>query len=135
MASISAESIKNMFAVAEEEGYRSKFIDYIADNAVWTVTGSDSPLRGTYTPKSEILRVFGEHAQYFEGELKPKVTNVIVIGDTAVVELISNGVTKKGVPVANEHCWILEFEEGKILKLRGYMDTALSKRVRDEASE
>jgi ketosteroid isomerase-like protein len=135
MASISTESIQKMFGVAEKEGYGLGFLDYIADNAVWIVTGSDNPLRGTYTPKTEILRMFGEHSQYFEGELKPKLTNVLVIGDTAVVELTSSGITKKGVPVANEHCWILEFEEGKIVQLRGYMDTALTKRIREEASQ
>ena len=135
MTSVQAETIKSLFSTAEAEGYSPAFYDYFADNCVWTITGSDSPFGGTYSSKPEILAAFKENAQYWEGELKPKLTNLLLSGNTAVCEITSTGITKKGIPTANEHCWICEFEDGKIVKLRAYMDSALAKRVRDEAGQ
>jgi ketosteroid isomerase-like protein len=65
-------------------------------------------------------------------QLFPKILNILVFGDTAVVELTLTGTTLKGTGTTLEGCWILEFRGEQIEKARCYTDTALMKRVWEE---
>jgi uncharacterized protein len=64
--------------------------------------------------------------------LKLDIVNVMVDGDLAAVELKANAMAKNGTNFANEYCWICQFEEGKIINVRAYLDSALVKKMLEE---
>jgi ketosteroid isomerase-like protein len=61
-----------------------------------------------------------------------RVTNVLVDGDSAVVETESLSTALNGKPFNNRYCWIVRFSDGTIVEVRAYLDSALVERLIDE---
>jgi len=54
-----------------------------------------------------------------------RVTNEIVAGDTAVVELVSDATALNGMRFDNHYCWVTRFDRGVIVEVRAYLDSAM----------
>src|ERR671916_739818 len=61
-----------------------------------------------------------------------RVTNTLVDGDSAAVEMESLSTALNGKPFDNRYCWVVHFSEGTIVEVRAYLDSALVQRLIDE---
>jgi uncharacterized protein len=129
---VSAEHVKQIFtALANGDG--PTFFNSVAENVQWRVTGTDNPLSGDYTSKSQFVSAtFQRLGKLMEGPMKLEIVHVMVDGDMAAVELKANATAKSGTKFANEYCWVCRFEGEKIVQVRAYLDSALVKRVLEE---
>jgi uncharacterized protein len=129
---VTAEYVKSIFE-ALANGDAPTFFNNVADDVSWRVTGTDNPLSGNYTSKSEfVAKTFQRLGKLMDGPMKLAVVNVIVDGNMAAVELKANAKAKSGSDFANEYCWVCRFENEKIVQVRAYLDSALVKRVIEE---
>ncbi|HXD30349.1 MAG TPA: nuclear transport factor 2 family protein [Pyrinomonadaceae bacterium] len=110
-------------------GNSRPFIDSMADDFCWTVTGTTKWSR-TYEGKQAVLsELLGPLVE----QLATKYTNVadrlIAEDDYVVVECRGSVMTKSGKPYNNTYCWVCRFSDGKLRQLTEYMDTELVART------
>ena len=79
-----------------------------------------------------ILHTFRRLNKILKDDVILKVNNILLIGNTAVVEMGSISTALNGTPFNNTYCWIVEFEKNIIYKVRAYVDSALVQKVIDE---
>ena len=53
------------------------------------------------------------------------MTNVIVVGDMAVVELVSDAIARNGMRFDNHYCWVTRFGGTTIVEVRAYLDSTM----------
>lgn len=128
---ISIAQIREIFKNLEQ-GAGAAFFAHVADDVDWIVQGTH-PLAGHYRSKSDFL------AHTFEklGKVLPQgtqlhVTNILVSGDWAIVELASLATAKNGLRFDNKYCWVIRFASSKIVEVRAYLDSAIVQRLFDE---
>ena len=91
------------------------------------------PLAGTYHTKADFLaHTFARLNKLLKEGVVLRVTNILVDGDTAVVELQSLSTALNGKPFNNRYCWIARFSNGTIVEVRAYLDSALVQRLINE---
>jgi uncharacterized protein len=61
-----------------------------------------------------------------------RVTNILVEGDSAAVEMESLSTALNGKPFDNRYCWVVHFSNGTIMDVRAYLDSALVQCLIDE---
>ena len=128
---ISKDYVEELFRFLEI-GENDKFFVKVSDNVNWTVMGTH-PLAGTYkTKKDFIINTFQRLNRVLKEGVILKVNNMLVNDNTAVVEMESLSTAINGKPFNNTYCWIVNFENGIIINVRAYVDSALVKRVLDE---
>jgi ketosteroid isomerase-like protein len=128
---IQASYVKSLFANLEN-GKSSAFFEHVADDVNWTVMGTH-PLAGTYHTKADFLaHTFARLDKILKEGVVLRVTNILVAGDSAAVELESLSTALNGKPFDNRYCWIVRFSDGIIVKVRAYLDSALVQRLIDE---
>jgi ketosteroid isomerase-like protein len=105
------------------------FVDSLADDACWTVTGQYSWSR-TFKGKDAVLNGLMGHVRSLLADRTRTVAhNFIAEGDTVVVEAKGDNVTKTGVRYDNDYCMVWRLENGKVTEIREYCDSALVERV------
>ena len=128
---IQADYVRSLFANLENRR-TDAFFDHVAENVTWTVMGTH-PLAGTYHTKDDFLaHTFARLNKLLKEGVILRVTNLLVDGDTAVVELQSLSTALNGKPFDNRYCWVARFSDGTIVEVRAYLDSALVQRVIDE---
>jgi ketosteroid isomerase-like protein len=122
------QEIYSQLAVGES----ALFVEHLADNVVMRVTGRNSWSR-TYHGKESLLR---DHYGHFRSLTKaPRKTipvHFFVSDDHVAVEARGDMVSKEGARYDNEYCLIFKLENGKIVEMREYLDSALCERVLGE---
>ena len=128
---IQADYVRSLFANLENRR-TDAFFDHVAENVTWTVMGTH-PLAGTYHTKDDFLaHTFARLNKLLKEGVILRVTNLLVGGDTAVVELQSLSTALNGKPFNNTYCWIVRFSNGTIVEVRAYLDSALVQQLIDE---
>jgi len=128
---IQADYVRSLFANLENRR-TDAFFDHVAENVTWTVMGTH-PLAGTYHTKDDFLaHTFARLNKLLKEGVILRVTNLLVDGDTAVVELQSLSTALNGKPFNNTYCWIVRFSNGTIVEVRAYLDSALVQQLIDE---
>jgi ketosteroid isomerase-like protein len=123
--------VKSLFANLEN-GKSDAFFEHVADDVNWTVMGTH-PLAGDYHTKANFLtHTFGRLNKILKEGVVLRVTNVLVDGDSAAVEMESLSTALNGKPFNNRYCWIVYFSNGTIVEVRAYLDSALVQRLIDE---
>ncbi|HEY7608163.1 MAG TPA: nuclear transport factor 2 family protein [Alphaproteobacteria bacterium] len=111
------------------KGNGRPFIDSLADDFCWTLTGGtkwSKTYRGKKAVRDELLRpLFAQFADQYTNT----ADRIIAEGDLVVVECHGKVTTKAGKPYNNHYCWICRIESGKLKELTEYMDTALVERA------
>src|SRR5262245_10521255 len=106
-------------------GNARPFIDSLADDFCWTITGStkwSKTYRGKKAVREELLRpLFANFADQYTNTAQ----RFIAEDDFVVVECRGKVMTKAGRPYNNSYCWVCRLENGKMKALVEYMDTAL----------
>jgi len=122
--SIDQPTVRSIFA-GLERGDGDAFFGHVADNVDWTVMGTH-PLAGRYRSKAEFrAATFARLAKVLPAGAQLKVTGVLIAGDVAVVELVSGATARNGMRFDNHYCWIVRFDNGSIVEVRAYLDSAL----------
>ena len=129
---LTIETVQTAFQPFENGDPPSFFKNYVADDVVWTITGSDT-LSGKYTSKLEVLdKTLNPVVRHMATPVARKIKSILISGDWAIVEHTAEAKTKQGMDMFQEFCWLCRFEGGKIVEARMYMDTALFRKVLDE---
>jgi uncharacterized protein len=100
----------------------------ISDEVSWLLPASVNP-GGPLKGKQAVAGFFKSLGTAFPSGLKTEIRRVYGDGDTVLMELTNRGQTAKGKQYENEYCFVLEFEGGKIRRVREYTDTAKVKEV------
>jgi uncharacterized protein len=115
-----------------ENGDGASFFQNVAENVDWTVMGTH-PLAGHYLSKKAFIdATFAKLGQVLPNGAQLHTENVIVEGDQAVVELHSLATAKNGMRFDNRYCWVVAFQDGLIVRVRAYLDSALVARLFEE---
>ena len=128
---VQASYVKGLFANLEN-GKSDAFFEHVADDVSWTVMGTH-PLAGNYRTKADFLtHTFARLDKILKEGVDLRVTNILIAGDSAAVEMESLSTALNGKPFDNRYCWIVHFSAGTIVKIRAYLDSALVQRLIDE---
>ncbi|KAL1383499.1 hypothetical protein HDK64DRAFT_35936 [Phyllosticta capitalensis] len=120
-----------------EDGNVEEVFKRVHPDVEWTVMGTH-PIAGRYTSledfKNNTLRRL--QAIMKTSPIRIKTRNVIGGGDHewATVELYADGVEcNNGLKFENTYAWCMRFnEEGQIVQVRAYLDSALIKQILEE---
>jgi uncharacterized protein len=113
---------------AAVSGNIDKATALLSDEVSWMLPGSVNP-GGPLKGKQAVAGFFKSLSVAFPGGLKTEIRRVYGEGDTVVMELTNRGQTAKGRQYENEYCFVLEFEGGKVRRVREYTDTAKVKEI------
>jgi uncharacterized protein len=115
-----------------ENGDGAAFFEHVADDVDWIVMGTH-PLAGHYRSKRDFIAgTFDQLARVLPQGAQLQVENLIVKDDQAVVELHSLATAKNGMRFDNRYCWVVYFQNGVIVRIRAYLDSAMVTRLFDE---
>ena len=128
---VQASYVEGLFANLEN-GKSEAFFEHVADDVSWTVMGTH-PLAGNYRTKADFLtHTFARLDKILKEGVVLRVTNILIAGDSAAVEMESLSTALNGKPFDNRYCWIVYFSNGTIVVVRAYLDSALTQRLIDE---
>lgn len=103
----------------------STFVDSIADDVRWVVTGQYSWSR-TFEGREAVLNgLMGHFRSLFAERPRTVAHNFIAEGDYVVVEAKGDNVTRTGVRYDNDYCMVWRVESGRIKEIKEYCDSAL----------
>jgi len=129
--SISLDKIRALFKNLEQ-GDGAEFFTQVADDVDWIVEGHH-PLAGHYRSKADFLAgTFAKLGKVLPSGTQLHVTNAMLCEDWAIVELASLATAKNGLRFDNKYCWLCRFENGKVVEVRAYLDSAMVQRLFDE---
>jgi uncharacterized protein len=116
--------VRDAFA-AWTNGDGMAFFNLLADNASWTVMGN-CPISGTYVGRDQLVETaLKPQRAKLAGPPTPTVINLIAEGDTVVIQWMGKGTTKTGLPYNNSYCYVVQIDNGKIIRGTAYLDTEL----------
>ena len=96
-----------------------------ADDAVWSNIGS-TRFSGDFAGKDAILGgLIGPLFEQLEGGIRSDLEAVVADGERVVVLSQGNAMTRTGKAYNNTYAQVFTVRDGKIIKVREYMDTAL----------
>ncbi|GAB2561796.1 nuclear transport factor 2 family protein [Dyella jejuensis] len=125
---ITAEYVQGIFKQLEQ-GDGSAFFDHVAEDVDWTVMGTH-PLAGHYPSKKAFIDgTFAKLDKVLPDGARLRLEHCIVAGDQAVVELHAMSTALNGLRFDNRYCWIVYFQDGRIVRVRAYLDSALVERL------
>ena len=105
------------------------FIDNVADDVRWVVTGQYSWSR-TFEGRDAVVNDLHGHVRSVLAERARTVAfNFIAEGDYVVVEAKGDNVTKSGARYDNDYCMVWRLHDGRIKEVREYCDSALTERA------
>jgi ketosteroid isomerase-like protein len=110
-----------------EQGDRALLEQHLADNFRIVVMGCSS------WSQTVTGRALVEYRAYLRSRFSAPGRSVaerfIADGDVVVVETRGNNYSASGERYDNQYCLIFRFDNGKIVEMREYMDTAFCERV------
>lgn len=127
-----SESNKNVVLqayAALNAGDAAGYFGRMTDDVQVTYFGSHRFSR-TFRGKADIMQNFVPPLlERLEGSIKLHVTNAMAEGNQVVVEAQGEARTKDGREYNNLYCILLKLKDGKIVEIREYMDTDLTKSI------
>lgn len=127
---LDADAVRKTFSLLES-GYDA-FFKHVADDVDWTVHGSH-PLAGHFRSKSEFINAtFARIARILRGGTQLRVVHVATSGNWATVEMQSMATALNGMRFDNRYCWVVRFDNARIVQVRAYLDSALIQKLFDE---
>ena len=123
-ASENKERMQQIFAALSESDSKP-FVDALADDIRWTITGSSEWSR-TYDGKDAVQRellapLFAQFADRYTAD----ASRFIADDEYVVVEFRGRVMTKRGQPYNNTYCYIFRLADGKVAEITEYLDTQL----------
>jgi ketosteroid isomerase-like protein len=103
--------------------------DLMRDDFAWIIEGQSRFSRryeGKQAVKRELLDVL---FQAFATPYRFTIDDIVAEGDTVVVRGRGMVKMKSGQDYNNSYCFVLRLDDGQLVELREYLDTALVERV------
>ena len=114
--------VTNFFA-ALNAGDVDAIVNAYADDGSVQTMGS-TLISGTFR-KPQIANSAGAIYEVFPQGLQFQVLDMVAEGEKVAVEAVSEGEHVSGQTYSNEYHFLFEFRNGKLLKLKEYMDTEM----------
>src|SRR5271168_1378527 len=128
---INEQTVRSIFA-GLEHGDGDAFFRHVADDVDWIVMGTH-PLAGHYHSKKDFIAgTFAKLALVLPQGAQLHVEYLLVKDDQAVVELHSLATARNGMRFDNRYCWIVYFQDARIVRVRAYLDSAMVARLFEE---
>lgn len=124
MSNFSTESNKAIvtrFFEAMNEGDVAFIVNAYAEDGVLQTMGN-TLISGTYG-KDQITQSASGIFDVFPEGIRFEILDMTAEGNKVAVEATSEGKHASGVTYTNEYHFLFEFREGKLLRLKEYMDT------------
>ena len=116
--------MQEIFA-ALAEGNSRPFVDAMAEDFSWTVTGNTKWSK-TYAGKQAVLtELFGTLRSRIAGHIRTVGDRFTAEDDRVVVEARGNNTTITGKPYNNRYCFVFLLSDGKLKEVTEYLDTEL----------
>ena len=97
--------------------------DLLTLDVNWTITGNSLAAK-TYSTRDafieEVIRPFNAR---MKSRLVPSVRRLYAEGDTVVAFFDATGTARDGRPYSNTYAWILELEDGQIVRAHAFFDS------------
>lgn len=117
------------FVDAVSAGDAEGMLSCLADDLTWTFFGSHR-FAGTLKGKDELMTgLFAVVGDVLEDGIKVRVNAMVAEGDHVVVEGKGQARSKSGLDYNNDYCLVFELRDGKIQRVRQYLDSELVTRV------
>ena len=108
------------------------------DSAFWRLLAED--VRYSVIGTTRVSGSYDGRRAFFEGALRPmgallavgaRPTEYEIISDGLRVVLMwsGEGVMLNGAPYNNSYCWVLDVRDGRVQRIKAYLDTALVEAV------
>lgn len=99
-------------------------MDLLADDATWRIPGKPELNRaaGEYD-KAKLRALFDRMLSQLTNGLKMTVLGTVAENDRVAVEVESSGDLRNGRQYRQQYHFLLEFRDGKISRVREYLDT------------
>jgi len=95
----------------------------MSDEISWVIPGNLQGVSGLKRGKAAIREFGSGIGRAFPQGLNSQINRVHAAGDdTVVVELTNSGKAATGKDYRNEYCFVFELENGKIRRVREYVD-------------
>jgi ketosteroid isomerase-like protein len=101
----------------------------MSDNVSWLIPGNTPGVSGLKRGKDEILKFMSGVSTIFPEGLNSEIRKTYCDGDTVIIELTNRGKVSNGKQYENEYCFVFELEDGKIRRIREYVDTQKAKEI------
>jgi uncharacterized protein len=106
-------------------GNSKPFVDSLADDVRWTLTGTTRWSR-TYDGKPSVQgELLGPLFAQFAERYTSEASRFTAEGDRVVVEARGRVTTKAGLPYNNSYCYVCRLANGKVMEITEYFDTEL----------
>jgi len=116
--------MQEIFA-ALAEGDSKPFVDAMAEDFCWTVTGNTKWSK-TYAGKQAVLTdLLGTLRSRIAGRIRTVGDRFIAEDDCVVVEARGNNTTIAGKPYNNRYCFVFRLSGCKLKEVTEYLDTEL----------
>ena len=105
--------------------------DSFAEDATWTIFG-ELPIAGPWIGRDRIVDDFLTTvggSLYEPGSVSFAFPTLVADGPVVALEWRVNARTADGAEYANAYCGIFEVRDGRIARVREYLDTAYAERV------
>jgi len=99
--------------------------EFFHEDATWEAMVKDIPGVGVHRGKKGIVDDFLKpiRGMFAPGDPKVTLTSLASKGSLVVAESTGSGHVADGRPYHNLYCWAIEIKDGKIHRLREYMDS------------
>lgn len=107
-----------------EAGDMAPFFRALSEDVRWTAIGT-TPISGIYSGKEEYLKqCYRPIMKLFAGPVKCTVRRIVSDGEHVVVCWLGETPTAAGGVYRQDYCWSMTVNEGRIVEVYGYFDTA-----------
>lgn len=117
---INSRFAENFFSSLNDNDL-GELLSYFSEEASLVFPGSNA-LGGFYLGKGKIKKFF-DKLFILVPDINFKIINIVSSQKLLIVEWMSQGITKKGLPYENKGVSILEIENSLIKEMRLYLDT------------
>ncbi len=99
----------------------------------WEPMVKDIPGAGLHQGRDKVLNEFlaPVRGAFRPGEPKSTINGIVSDGERVMVEARAIGLRADGKPYDNHYAWAFELKDGKILRVREYMDSLYTARFWD----
>jgi uncharacterized protein len=120
---------REIFELKTRTGSNERLLAALADDARWTIAGSCRASR-LYPSKADLLENCLEPlGRRLRGAVRSRVDEIFDAGVTTIVRWRGEAETTWGERYDNDYCWVLTWEQGRIVRVIAYLDTLLLERV------
>jgi ketosteroid isomerase-like protein len=101
----------------------------MSDDVTWLIPGN-MKTSGVKRGKADVGRFRRQNLDIF-AELKREIVGLYADGGTVILEVAASGRLKNGKAYENAGCVVWEIENGKIQRVREYLDTAKAEAINE----